>query len=110
MGERIRFGTDGWRGVIARDFTFFNLARVATAYGRYLLAEGGKTVVVGYDTRFQARAFAEEAAEVLAGLGLKAYLLQGPHPTPMLSFAVRHLGADGGLMLTASHNPPSTWG
>jgi phosphomannomutase len=110
MGKDIRFGTDGWRGVIARDFTFFNLARVATAYGRYLLAKGGKTVAVGYDTRFQARAFAEEAAEVLAGLGLKAYLLQDPHPTPMLSFAVRHLGADGGLMLTASHNPPQYLG
>jgi phosphomannomutase len=92
MGEKIRFGTDGWRGVIARDFTFFNLARVATAYGRYLLAKGGKTVVVGYDTRFQAQAFAEEAAEVLAGFGLKAYLLQGPTPPP------------------CSPSPSATWG
>ncbi|AFV75533.1 phosphomannomutase [Thermus oshimai JL-2] len=107
---KIRFGTDGWRGIIARDFTFHNLARVATAYGRYLLEKGGKSVVVGYDTRFQAGAFAEEAAGLLAGMGLKAYLLKGPHPTPMLSFAVRHVGADGGLMLTASHNPPEYLG
>ena len=110
MKGEIRFGTDGWRGVIARDFTFLNLGRVATAYGRHLLEKGGRRVVVGYDTRFQAQAFAEEAAGVLAGMGLEVLLLQGPHPTPMLSFAVHHLGADGGLMLTASHNPPQYLG
>jgi len=110
MKGEIRFGTDGWRGVIARDFTFLNLGRVATAYGRHLLEKGGRRVVVGYDTRFQAQAFAEEAAGILAGMGLEVLLLQGPHPTPMLSFAVHHLGADGGLMLTASHNPPQYLG
>ncbi|WP_117237372.1 phosphohexomutase domain-containing protein [Thermus sediminis] len=110
MDGDIRFGTDGWRGVIAKDFTFFNLGRVATAYGHYLLERGGKRVVVGHDTRFQAKVFAEEAAGILAGMGLEVLLLPGPHPTPMLSFAVRHVGADGGLMLTASHNPPQYLG
>ncbi len=106
----IRFGTDGWRGIIARDFTFFNVARVATAYGRYLTEKGAKAVVVGHDTRFLAQAFAEEVAGLLGGFGLKVYLLEGPNPTPVLSFAVRHLGADGGVMLTASHNPPEYLG
>lgn len=106
----IRFGTDGWRGVIARDFTFQNLIKVAEAYAKYLQDQGKAKVAVGYDTRFMANRFAEEAAQVLAKAGLEVHLSQGPLPTPVLSFAVVHLGADGGLMLTASHNPPEYLG
>ncbi|MER3557856.1 MAG: hypothetical protein C4302_08690, partial [Thermus sp.] len=102
----IRFGTDGWRGVIARDFTFQNLITVAEAYAKHLQDQGKAKVAVGYDTRFMADRFAEEAAKVLAKAGLEVHLSPGPLPTPVLSFAVVHLGADGGLMLTASHNPP----
>lgn len=108
--SEIRFGTDGWRGVIARDFTFQNLTKVVEAYARYLQDQGKGKVVVGYDTRFMAHRFAEEAAQILSRAGLEVHLSQGPIPTPVLSFAVVHLGADGGLMLTASHNPPEYLG
>ncbi|KGQ22686.1 phosphohexomutase domain-containing protein [Thermus filiformis] len=106
----IRFGTDGWRGIIAQDFTFDNLIKVAEAYAKYLQDEGKGRVVVGYDTRFMADRFAQEAARVLAEAGLEVHLSPGPLPTPVLSFAVVHLKADGGLMLTASHNPPEYLG
>lgn len=108
--SEIRFGTDGWRGVIALDFTFQNLTKVVEAYARYLQDQSKGKVVVGYDTRFMANRFAEEAAQILSRAGLEVHLSQGPLPTPVLSFAVVHLGADGGLMLTASHNPPEYLG
>jgi len=101
----IRFGTDGWRAIIGDQFTFRNVASVAQAYAEYLLQQNGKKVVVGYDTRFMAGKFARKAAEVLAANGLEVYLSKSYLPTPVLSFAVRHLRADGGVMLTASHNP-----
>lgn len=104
--EALRFGTEGFRGVIAREFTFATLHRLAEAYGRFLLERGGGRVVVGFDGRFLAGEFAQALAGHLSGMGLEAYLLQGPVPTPLLSFAVRHLEAQGGAMLTASHNPP----
>ncbi|GGN00286.1 phosphoglucomutase [Thermus composti] len=110
MSAPIRFGTEGFRGVIARDFTFATLHRLAEAYGRYLLERGGGLVVVGHDTRFLAGEFARALVAHLSGMGLKVALLKGPVPTPLLSFAVRHLGAVGGAMLTASHNPPQYLG
>ncbi|MFA5595193.1 MAG: phosphoglucomutase/phosphomannomutase family protein [Trueperaceae bacterium] len=106
--DELVFGTDGWRDVIAERFTFANVGRAAQAYANHLRATGGRTVVVGHDTRFLGDRFARRVAEVLAANGLGVHLVQGYLPTPALSFAVRHLGADGGVMLTASHNP-SIW-
>lgn len=101
----IKFGTDGWRAIIADQFTFDNVAGVAQAYAEYLLLQQGNKVVVGYDTRFMAGRFARRAAEVLAANGLEVHLARSYLPTPVLSFAVTHLQADGGVMITASHNP-----
>ena len=84
MSAPIRFGTEGFRGVIAREFTFATLHRLAEAYGRHLLERGGGLVVVGHDTRFLADAFARALSGHLAGLGLKVVLLKGPVPTPLL--------------------------
>jgi phosphomannomutase len=114
----IRFGTDGWRAVIARDFTFANVERVAQAVAVYLLGQqearvGSDTiespaplVVVGYDRRFLSPQFAERAAEVLAGNGLRPALFDEAVPTPLVSWAVREAGAACGVVITASHNPP----
>ncbi|THF69872.1 phosphoglucomutase/phosphomannomutase family protein [Deinococcus sp. Arct2-2] len=102
----IKFGTDGWRDVLAEGFTFANVAHVAAAHARYLTAHGGKTVVVGYDTRFLGARFAHLTATVMAQHGLNVWLSQSFLPTPVVSFATRHLGAAGGTMITASHNPP----
>ncbi|MFA5844975.1 MAG: phosphoglucomutase/phosphomannomutase family protein [Coriobacteriia bacterium] len=108
--ETIRFGTDGWRAVIAQDFTFADLRRVADAAGRVLAADHpAGTVIVGYDTRFEAPAFAAAAAEVLAGHGLRVRVSDAYCPTPALCWSVAHdEEAIGGVMLTASHNP-SNW-
>jgi phosphomannomutase len=106
----IKFGTDGWRATIGEHFTFDNVGRVAQAYAQHLLDRQGKKVVVGYDTRFMAAKFARRAAEVLAANGLEVHLARSYIPTPVLSFAVLHLQADGGLMITASHHPPEFLG
>jgi len=104
----IKFGTDGWRGVIARDFTFDNLSLVAQATMDYMKREGlaEKGLVVGYDRRFLSREFAERVAEVASGNGIRVWLGNGYAPTPAVSWSVRELGAGGGVMITASHNPP----
>lgn len=106
----IKFGTDGWRDVIGGGYTFDSLAKVAQAYAEFLLSSGGKKAVVGYDTRFQAAKFARKAAEVLAANGLEVHLSKSYVPTPVLSFAVKELEADGGVMISASHNPPEYQG
>jgi phosphomannomutase len=105
---QIKFGTDGWRGIIAREFTFDNLALVAQATMDYFVAEGlsDKGLVVGYDRRFLSRKFAERVVEIAAGNNLKVYLTNDYAPTPAVSWAVRRFGAAGGIMITASHNPP----
>jgi phosphomannomutase len=103
----IKFGTDGWRDIIAQNFTYANVARVASAHAAYLLAQGGTDVVVGHDTRFQGEGFAGVVAETISAAGLNVHLVSGFIPTPVVSFAVKHLGAAGGVMLTASHNPPA---
>lgn len=102
----IKFGTDGWRDVIAQDFTYDNVRIVAAAHARTLKAEGGENAVVGFDTRFGGPDFARLTAEVFAGAGLNVKLAAAYLPTPALSFAVKFYGAAGGAMLTASHNPP----
>ncbi len=103
----VKFGTDGWRGIIAADFTFENVRVAAAAIGNYLLREGGreKGAAIGYDTRFGSRAFAEAVAEVLAGAGIPVTLADSITPTPALSLAVRDRGCAGGVMITSSHNP-----
>jgi len=106
----IRFGTDGWRAVISEEFTFENVRHVAQAIADYVLsgAAGGATnaVVVGFDTRFLSDRYAITVANVLAGNGVPVYLSKADCPTPALSLAVKELGAAGGVMITASHNPP----
>lgn len=107
---QIKFGTDGWRAVIAEDFTFANVARVAQATADYWNANpvsgAEKKVVVGYDRRFLSKEFAGCAAEVFAGNGFSVTLTPEPTPTPSVSFAVKAQRAIGGVMITASHNPP----
>jgi phosphomannomutase len=107
MSERspIKFGTDGWRAVIARDYTFANVERVSQAYAVYLLQNGQSPfVVIGYDRRFLSELFAPRAAEVLAGNGLRVSLFAEAVPTPLISWAVKELNAEGGIVITASHN------
>ncbi|HKY32014.1 MAG TPA: phosphoglucomutase/phosphomannomutase family protein [Candidatus Polarisedimenticolia bacterium] len=108
----IRFGTDGWRGVIADDFTFANVRRVAAAADRAFRERGdrpdpGRPVVVGYDTRFLSRAFAQAAAGVLAAAGRRVLLSGAPCPTPAVSCQVVERRSPFGVVLTASHNPAS---
>jgi phosphomannomutase len=103
----VRFGTDGWRAVIADDFTYENLRRVADAAGRVFAedAPGGR-IIVGHDTRFEAPAFARAAAEVIASHGLDVVVTDRYLPTPALCWSVaQDEAAAGGVMLTASHNP-----
>lgn len=113
----IKFGTDGWRGLMARDFTFENVRRVAQAVAEYLREESLKSpnrkdnpwsgpIIVGYDRRFQSESFAREIAKVLQGNKLNAFLLDEPTPTPVVSL-LTHRTKGLGLMVTASHNPPS---
>jgi phosphomannomutase len=109
MVQKIKFGTDGWRGYIARDYTFENVQRCTQGFASYLLHHGkkGEWVVVGYDKRFHSENFAVTAAEVLAGNGIKVYLTDGPTPTPVIAFSVVNLKAAGAVNITASHNPPT---
>ncbi|GEM90452.1 phosphoglucomutase/phosphomannomutase family protein [Oceanithermus desulfurans] len=104
--DELRFGTDGWRDVIADRYTFANVARVAQATADYVASTGGGRVVVGYDTRFLSDRFAAHVAGVIAANGLEAQLAKGYLPTPVTSFAVVRQEAAAGVMITASHNPP----
>ncbi|MGQ0602372.1 MAG: phosphoglucomutase/phosphomannomutase family protein [Anaerolineales bacterium] len=105
----IKFGTDGWRGVIAEDYTFANVRRCTQGFALYLLSKGwaGRDVVIGHDKRFGSEHFAAAAAEVLAANGLKVWLTDGPTPTPVIAYAVVDKRAVGAINITASHNPPS---
>ncbi len=107
MTSTIKFGTDGWRGIIADDFTFANVARCSQGLADYLRIEGaaGDGLVVGYDTRFASREFAETVASVIAGNGIAVRLCREPAPTPVVSHQVVHSGAAGGVVITSSHNP-----
>lgn len=103
----IHFGTDGWRAIIARDFTYANLRMVAQGIAAHINSGTGprKSVVIGYDNRFMSPEFAQECARILAGNGIKVHMLINPAPTPLVAFAVRHLECSGGIVITASHNP-----
>ncbi len=109
MIHKIMFGTDGWRGVIAEDYTFDNVRRAAQGFASYLLEQGrkGQWVIVGYDKRFHSENFAAAASEVLAANGLRVYLTDGATPTPVIAFAVVNKKACGAVNITASHNPPT---
>lgn len=105
----IKFGTDGWRARIAEDFTFANVEIVTQALIDYLKTQnaGGQlSVIVGYDRRFASDLFAQRSAEVFAGNGIAVDLFNGDVPTPLVSFEVKRRGLAGGVMITASHNPP----
>jgi phosphomannomutase len=104
----IKFGTDGWRARIAEDFTFANVEVVTQALADYLKTQntGKISAVVGYDRRFASELFAQRAAEVLAGNDVAVDLFSIDVPTPLVSFEVKRRGLDGGVMITASHNPP----
>jgi phosphomannomutase len=112
MLQIIRFGTDGWRGRIAEDYTFDNLRRCAQGFASYLINKGhqDRWVVVGYDMRFHSENFAASAAEVLAANGLHVYLTDRATPTPVISYAVVSKKAVAAVNLTASHNPPTDAG
>ncbi len=109
MSVKIRFGTDGWRGVIAEDYTFDNVRRCAQGFARFLISKGyqGGWVVIGYDKRFQSENFAGACAEVMTANGMNVYLTEGPTPTPVISYSIVNKGAVGGINITASHNPPT---
>lgn len=104
---QIKFGTDGWRGLIADDFTFANVRRVAAAIAGYVVKHEDPTrgVVIGYDTRFLSDRAARAIAEVVAGAGIPVRLSNDYVPTPAVSYNVKKLGAAGGVMVTSSHNP-----
>jgi len=104
---KIEFGTDGWRGIIAQDFTYDNVRAVAQALSDYLTTQGlgRKGLVIGYDTRFMSDQFARAVAEVAASNDIPALLASKPTPTPMVSFTVKNKNAGGGVVITASHNP-----
>ncbi len=107
MVPQIKFGTDGWRAVIADDFTFANLERVALATARYFRGHRKirNGVVIGYDARFMSREFAEKVAEVMANAGIPVKLADSLVSTPMISLLTRLENAAGGIVITASHNP-----
>lgn len=107
--QSIKFGTDGWRGGIAENYTFANVRRVTQGFAEYFLAQGRRDewVVVGHDKRFLSENFAAAAAEVLAANGLRVYLTDGATPTPAIAYSVVNKGAAGAINITASHNPPT---
>jgi phosphomannomutase len=103
----IKFGTDGWRAIIAEDFTFENVRYCAQGVADYLQQAklAGRGIVIGYDTRFASEDFAAATAEVIAGNGIKVYLTPKAAPTPVISYGVLALKASGAIIITASHNP-----
>jgi alpha-D-glucose phosphate-specific phosphoglucomutase len=107
MPQQIKFGTDGWRGIIADDFTFDNVRRVAGAISSYILKDedSQRGVFIGYDTRFASQRSAQIVAEVMAAAGIPVKLSNDYTPTPAVSYAVKNQGAAGGIMITSSHNP-----
>src|SRR6202171_6116388 len=110
MSERapqIKFGTDGWRAIIAEDFTFANARTVANAIARYVIRseDARKGVIIGYDHRFASDIVAAAVADVITASGTPVWLTDKPCPTPAVSLLVRQRDAAGGMVITASHNP-----
>jgi alpha-D-glucose phosphate-specific phosphoglucomutase len=109
LASPIKFGTDGWRGIIAEDFTFDNVRICAQGVAEYLRQNGldKQGLVIGYDTRFASEDFAAAAAEVIAGNDIRVHLCLKPAPTPVVSFTVPATKSAGAIVITASHNPGS---
>jgi phosphomannomutase len=107
MQKPIQFGTDGWRGILADDFTDENVRLAAAAIARYVCEkdDAARGLCIAYDTRFMSQRFAQIVAEVAAAAGIPVRIADRITPTPALSYAVKHLGAAGGVMITSSHNP-----
>lgn len=108
MSRNIKFGTDGWRGIMADDFTFDNVRLVSRAIAGYINAHkmGDKGVVIGYDNRFLSDRFADTVAATMAENGIPVYKTESPTPTPVTAFGVKLWDTAGAVMITASHNPP----
>lgn len=108
----IHFGTSGWRATIAEDFTFDNVRLVTNSICSYLTKSDSvlRSLVIGHDSRFMGERFAAVAAEIASKKGFKVFFCEGPTPTPTISYAIRSLGAAGGMNFTASHNPPEYQG
>lgn len=107
MVQTIKFGTDGWRAIIGDEYTVANVRRIATGTALWLKAQGAKKVVIGHDTRFAGALFAETTARVMGAHGIHVNLAKGFVSTPMVSLGVVKTGSDLGIVITASHNPPS---
>jgi phosphomannomutase len=109
MSYKIRFGTDGWRGEIAENYTFDNVRRCTQGFASYMLKQGknGQQIIVGHDKRFNSEYFARAAAEVLAANGFRVLLTDGATPTPVIAYSVVYHKAVGAVNITASHNPPT---
>ncbi len=103
----IRFGTDGWRAIIAKDYTVDNVKRVSEATAKWMLKRKMNSLVIGYDCRFAGKMFAEVSASVFANFGIHVFMGDKFASTPMVSLGVVKLNADLGVVITASHNPPS---
>ena len=107
MATPIKFGTDGWRAIIAQEYTVDNVIRVAEGTAKWLVARGAKQVVIGHDCRFAGRLFTETTARVMGAYGIKSIIGKGFVSTPMVSLGVPNTDSDLGIVITASHNPPS---
>jgi len=105
--RKIKFGTSGWRGILAEDFTFDNVRTVSQAIATEILKDpkAKNGALVGYDSRFLAEDFAWAVAQVFAGNGIRTYVCHQPTPTPVISYTIRNLNLAGGVNITASHNP-----
>src|SRR2546427_9970987 len=109
MATQIRFGTSGWRAVMAEEFTFANVRRAVTGIARYVASQrpSGARVIVGRGPRFLGETFCSMAAEILAGHGIRPLVIAEPAPTPAIAYAVMREPADGAMIFTASHQPTS---
>lgn len=107
MIKSIKFGTDGWRAIIANDYTVDNVKRVTEATAKWMLQKKMSSVVLGFDCRFGGEMFADVVAEIMAHYGIKVYMGKKFVSTPMVSLGIVKLKADMGIVITASHNPPS---
>src|SRR5579885_700670 len=108
MATQIKFGTSGWRAIMAEEFTFANVRRAVSGIARYVVSQksSGAQIIVGRDPRFLGEAFCTMAAEILSAHGITPLVIEEPAPTPAISYAVTKEGTDGAINFTASHNPP----
>ena len=113
MATKIKFGTSGWRAIIAEEFTYANVRRAVEGISRYVAAHAAgrpPKLIIGYDPRFLGPQFAELSAQIACSHGIQALLCQEPAPTPAIAFQVQALKTDGAINFTASHNPPEYQG